>query len=53
MALTSGGHRPESARASEWQAGPVCQANAGAGARGRMRYADAGAGQGGPHGDEG
>ena len=31
--LTCGGHRPESARASEWQAGPVCQADSGAGAR--------------------
>jgi hypothetical protein len=31
-----GGHRPESARASEWQAGPVCQADSGAGARGQM-----------------
>jgi hypothetical protein len=25
MALTSGGHRPESAHVSEWQAGPWCQ----------------------------
>jgi hypothetical protein len=24
-ALTSGGHRPESTRVSEWQAGPWCQ----------------------------
>jgi hypothetical protein len=31
--LTCGGHRPESARASEWQAGPVCQADSGAGTR--------------------
>jgi hypothetical protein len=31
--LTCGGHRPESAHASEWQAGPVCQADTGAGAR--------------------
>jgi hypothetical protein len=32
---------------SEWQAGPVCQADLGAGARGQMRYADTGAEQGG------
>jgi hypothetical protein len=35
-ALTCGGHRPESACASEWQEGPGCQADPGAGARGRI-----------------